>query len=79
MAESAERIQGAAPHLDLDAAERAEFLRLAGRLRQQALELAEAAPRLSPPEIRARAESIEATCARCHDRFRIPREQEGPG
>lgn len=78
LGESAELIEGVAPELGLDDAERAEFVRLARRLRERSLDLAESATALSPDELRARARGIEATCNDCHDRFRIPREAEVP-
>jgi len=77
MADSASRIADAAQAVELDAAERREFLALADALRQQAEQLAEEAPHLSVEEVRARAQGLEARCADCHQRFRIPRRPDG--
>jgi hypothetical protein len=70
MAASAERIPSAAAGRDLDAAGRAEFLRLADALARRARLLAEAAPSLAPEELRAQVEGIDRTCKACHARFR---------
>lgn len=72
MVESADRIADAAAESDFDDEERAEFLRLAGSLKHEALQLAERGPELGPDELRARSAAIEATCDQCHQRFRIP-------
>jgi cytochrome c556 len=77
MADSASRIADAAQAVELDAAERREFLALADALRQQAQLLAEEAPRLPVEEVRARAQALDARCADCHERFRIPRRPDG--
>jgi cytochrome c556 len=73
LADSASRIGGAAGTLELDAASRREFLGLADALRRRAQQLADDAPRLSVDEMRARAHEIDASCAACHERFRIAR------
>ncbi len=73
IARSADAIAEAAEQLDLTASERTQFVALAGTLRQRALRLAERAPELSTDALRGEVERIEATCDRCHARFRIPR------
>lgn len=71
MAESATRIAAARP-AGLDPAEEREFLELAATLERQAEALAEDAYRLTPAQRRERLTEIDATCGRCHARFRIP-------
>lgn len=63
----------------LDPEEQAEFREIAGRLRDQAHRLAEDAPDLTIEQRRARLAEIEATCTRCHSRFRIPGVGDEPG
>lgn len=77
LADSASRIADAAQTLELDDAERREFLGLAEALRRQAQQLAEEAPRLPADEMRDRAQALDARCAGCHERFRIPRRPDG--
>jgi cytochrome c556 len=77
MADSASRIADAGHALDLGAAELREFLALADALRRRAQQLADDAPRLPIGEIRVRAQAIDASCAGCHERFRIPRQPDG--
>jgi cytochrome c556 len=71
MAESATRIPAAAP-ANLTANSRADFQSLAETLQRLCLQLAEQAPRLSAEQRRAQLAEIDATCHRCHSRFRIP-------
>lgn len=71
MAESAARIPAARPP-GLDPAREAELRELAAAFEQASRRLAEDAPRLSPRGLRARLAEIDATCDRCHGRFRIP-------
>jgi cytochrome c556 len=71
MADSAAQIPAAAP-ADLDAAQLAEFRSLATALQHLCAGLAEAAPRLTNTQRRARLADIDATCNECHGRFRIP-------
>ncbi len=71
MARSAARIADAAPG-PLDAAERAEFDALARELEQRARGVADAAPHASTAALEERLRALEATCNRCHDRFRLP-------
>jgi cytochrome c556 len=72
LASSAAQIPAAAPP-DLDDRERAEFLALARELEQRTLRLADQAERLGPAQRDAALAEIDATCSRCHRRFRIPR------
>jgi len=78
MARSAARIPDAASGT-LDAAERAEFEALARELEHRALEVADAAPRLSTDALEDRVRALEATCNRCHSRFRLPEAPLGVG
>ncbi|MEN8158722.1 MAG: cytochrome c [Myxococcota bacterium] len=71
IAASAARIPEAAP--PLAAAEREEFTALAEALRSRALALAEAAERREEEPLRRRLAELEAACAQCHERFRLPR------
>jgi cytochrome c556 len=71
IAESAAHIPDAAP--PLAAPEQEAFLALAEALRVRGLALAEAAERREEETMRRRAAELEATCAQCHDRFRLPR------
>jgi hypothetical protein len=52
--------------------EQAEFREIAKTLQDQAHRMAEDAPDLSTERRGARLSEIEATCVRCHSRFRIP-------
>jgi cytochrome c556 len=71
MAESAARIPAAEPP-GLDPERQAEFRELATAFEEASRRLAEDAPNLSPRGLRARLDEIDATCDRCHGRFRIP-------
>lgn len=71
MAESAQRILAAEP-ANLEADQRADFHALAETLRRRCARLGDEAPRLSATERRAQLDEIDATCAACHGRFRIP-------
>jgi cytochrome c5 len=71
MARSAARIPDAAPAA-LDAPERAEFDALASELEQRAQGVADAAPRDPTAALEERVRALEATCDRCHARFRVP-------
>ena len=72
LAVSAERISDALGDLELDAAERTAFDRLAGELAREARTLAAEAPALSSDHLQAQLGRIDDACARCHARFRIP-------
>ncbi len=72
MAASARDIAERAPALGLEAADEEAFRRLAGTLGRQASELADAAERLPLAALAARSSALQATCDRCHARFRIP-------
>lgn len=69
MARSAARISDAAP-APPDATLREEFDANARELERRALELADAAPRASTADLDLRFRALEATCERCHARFR---------
>ncbi len=73
IAASAARIPEAVDELALEASERAAFLAAAATLRERALGLAEHAPELEIDALRVRTAELEATCAGCHERFRIGR------
>jgi cytochrome c556 len=76
MAQSAEQIADAASTGPLDEASRQEFVRLAGTLQRDALQIAEDAEDpdgASIDELRARLRAMEAICDQCHERFRISR------
>jgi cytochrome c556 len=70
MARSASTLPGAAPP-ELDATARAEFGALAASLERSCEQLADGAVRSTPEQLRARLAEIDATCDRCHSRFRI--------
>lgn len=72
LANSATQIPAAAP-AGLDERERAAFLALARELEQRTRRLAEQAESLTPEQRGTLLEEIDATCASCHRRFRIPR------
>jgi cytochrome c556 len=72
MQASAARIPNAAAEAGLDAEERQDFAGLARQLEEQAGALVADATRLSPDELRERADAIQGTCDACHQRFRIP-------
>jgi cytochrome c556 len=72
MAASAEEIREAAGELALEPDEQEAFLLLAEDLRRRCQQLADTVELLSPAQRRASAEAIGSTCARCHERFRIP-------
>jgi hypothetical protein len=72
MAASAVELRAAAP-AGLDAAEQAEFRRLASQLERRSESLARDAARLPPAQWRERLDGIDATCGSCHSRFRISR------
>ena len=71
LAASADRIAEAAQAVALGGEERREFLSLAGELRWRTQRLADDAPRLPVGALRIQAREVQATCHRCHDRFRI--------
>ena len=73
LARSAARIPDAAPPT-LDAAEREEFDSLAHALERRALDVADAAPRASKEALEDRVRALEASCDRCHARFRVPKD-----
>jgi cytochrome c556 len=50
---------------------RREFLRLAAELGERAGQLAAEAPSLSPQDLDARLQGVDAVCAECHSRFRV--------
>jgi len=72
MQASAARIPDAAAESALEGEERRDFARLARRLEDQTGALVADAPRLSPEELRKRADALQGTCDACHQRFRIP-------
>lgn len=74
MADAADRIPGAAPS-GLDARARAEFAQIASELSVLCRSLAAEAGTARPEVLAQRLDDIDATCTRCHERFRIP----GPG
>jgi cytochrome c556 len=80
MADSAERIPAVVADVELEGEAREAFLGHAEALRRRALALAEAAPHLSMPALRAELDSVEATCQACHQRFRppVPGGDQGP-
>ena len=71
MAQSAVHIPDVLEGVALDDRERAEFVRLASELRQQALSLAADAPSLPVPGLVSRMDALDRTCMACHTRFRI--------
>lgn len=74
IAESAALIPAWAQAAGIAEEDRAAFDALAADLARQARSLAERAEALDEPALRAESASLEQTCERCHDRFRIPRE-----
>jgi len=78
MAESAAEIPDAEPP-GLSPAQRADFLALAASLREASTGLADDASRTGPDAWQTRLDEIDATCDRCHGRFRIPEVDAGDG
>jgi cytochrome c556 len=70
MAASAARIASVEP-AGLDDREQRQFRELAAHLQQQTARLADDALWLSADQLRARLAEVDATCGRCHGRFRI--------
>ena len=71
MAESAGDIPSALP-AGIDPDEARAFRALAAELERHSLALANDVALLTPEELGERVSEIDATCARCHSRFRIP-------
>jgi cytochrome c556 len=76
LADSAGQIPAAAP-AGLDDQERADFEALAEELGQRTQRLADEAEVLTPEQRADQIHEIDATCNRCHLRFRVPRNLNG--